>query len=294
MRFLFYNNFVELSYMSEYKYGTDYVVNNSIVPFDATTANNRLCASFDGDADRIVFYFMDGNKFCLLDGDRISSLLFKYIIDCIRESDANDPITLSVVHTAYSNGSFTEFLSRAILPDNLSVSIICAATGVKNLHHEALKADIGIYYEANGHGTVLFNNSQLTNKIPKLAQLSRLQNQLVGDSLTNLVCIMTVLTNMSFSYNDWYAMYKNKPSLLTKISVNDRFAFETTFDEKSLIRPVVLQEYLNTLMSKYTDNDLFCFVRPSGTEDILRLYIEGNKLDLNVIANNIETVITAS
>lgn len=32
-------------------------------------------------------------------------------------------------------------------------------TGVKHLHHKALEYDIGIYFEANGHGTVIFSNS---------------------------------------------------------------------------------------------------------------------------------------
>lgn len=27
-------------------------------------------------------------------------------------------------------------------------------TGVKHLHHEAKNSDIGVYFEANGHGTV--------------------------------------------------------------------------------------------------------------------------------------------
>ncbi len=30
-------------------------------------------------------------------------------------------------------------------------------TGVKHLHHAAIKLDIGIYFEANGHGTVVFS-----------------------------------------------------------------------------------------------------------------------------------------
>jgi phosphoacetylglucosamine mutase len=36
------------------------------------------------------------------------------------------------------------------------------STGVKHLHHEAEKYDIGVYFEANGHGTVLFNPHALT------------------------------------------------------------------------------------------------------------------------------------
>lgn len=34
-------------------------------------------------------------------------------------------------------------------------------SGVKYLHHEAKNFDIGIYFESNGHGTVLFKPSLL-------------------------------------------------------------------------------------------------------------------------------------
>ena len=43
----------------------------------------------------------------------------------------------------------------------------CAATGVKHLHHKALEFDIGVYFEANGHGTVIF--SPLATESVKLA-----------------------------------------------------------------------------------------------------------------------------
>ncbi len=36
-----------------------------------------------------------------------------------------------------------------------------AATGVKHLHEKAEHYDIGIYYEANGHGTVIFEKNFL-------------------------------------------------------------------------------------------------------------------------------------
>jgi hypothetical protein len=31
-------------------------------------------------------------------------------------------------------------------------------TGVKHLHQKAVKYDIGVYFEANGHGTVIFSD----------------------------------------------------------------------------------------------------------------------------------------
>jgi phosphomannomutase len=40
-----------------------------------------------------------------------------------------------------------------------NVQVVMAATGVKFLHHEACKQDVGVYFEANGHGTVLFRES---------------------------------------------------------------------------------------------------------------------------------------
>lgn len=34
------------------------------------------------------------------------------------------------------------------------VTVRCTKTGVKHLHHVAQEFDIGVYFEANGHGTV--------------------------------------------------------------------------------------------------------------------------------------------
>ena len=37
----------------------------------------------------------------------------------------------------------------------------CVPTGVKHLHHAALDFDIGVYFEANGHGTVVFSDKAM-------------------------------------------------------------------------------------------------------------------------------------
>jgi phosphomannomutase len=36
--------------------------------------------------------------------------------------------------------------------------VACVPTGVKHLHHKAVEYDIGVYFEANGHGTVIFSD----------------------------------------------------------------------------------------------------------------------------------------
>ena len=38
-----------------------------------------------------------------------------------------------------------------------NVPVACVPTGVKHLHHKALDFDIGVYFEANGHGTVVYS-----------------------------------------------------------------------------------------------------------------------------------------
>lgn len=38
-----------------------------------------------------------------------------------------------------------------------NIPVVCVPTGVKHLHHKAQDYDIGVYFEANGHGTVVFN-----------------------------------------------------------------------------------------------------------------------------------------
>jgi phosphoacetylglucosamine mutase len=36
--------------------------------------------------------------------------------------------------------------------------VACVPTGVKHLHQKAVEYDIGVYFEANGHGTVVFSD----------------------------------------------------------------------------------------------------------------------------------------
>lgn len=72
----------------------------------------RKYCSFDGDADRIVYYYLSGNEksFHLLDGDKISTLTAIYLKDLVKNSDLLDQLKLCIVQTAYANGSSTSFI----------------------------------------------------------------------------------------------------------------------------------------------------------------------------------------
>ena len=62
-------------------------------------------------------------------------------------------IKVGLVQTAYANGSSSRF-GR----ETLQVPVAMVPTGVKHLHHEAQHYDVGVYFEANGHGTILFSS----------------------------------------------------------------------------------------------------------------------------------------
>ena len=65
---------------------------------------------------------------------------------------------VGIVQTAYANGASSEYIRRALPGCALEV----APTGVKHLHTAAERFDVGVYWEANGHGTVLFGAAFVT------------------------------------------------------------------------------------------------------------------------------------
>merc|ERR1719231_1659486 len=67
------------------------------------------------------------------------------------------PLSLAVVQTAYANGAAARYLAT-LASGGAGLQIPMAKTGVKFLHHEALHYDIAVYFEANGHGTLLFSD----------------------------------------------------------------------------------------------------------------------------------------
>ncbi|TBU21010.1 phosphoacetylglucosamine mutase [Hamiltosporidium tvaerminnensis] len=87
------------------------------------------------------------NNISVIDGDSLAVLLITYIYTLINNTD----ITCGIILTYYSNTSLLDFLYNK----GYKVSIV--NTGVKNLVKAARLYDIGIYFESNGHGSVIFS-----------------------------------------------------------------------------------------------------------------------------------------
>ncbi len=161
----------------------------------------------------------------------------------------------------------------------------CVSTGVKYLHHAAQRFDIGVYFEANGHGTVLFSPSALTtlrsaqphspdsaNAIKQLLAFSELINQAVGDALSDMLLVEFVLAHRGWGAPEWDAAYEDLPNRLFKVEVPDRTIFTVSDAERRLETPEGLQREIDEAMRKVEMGRTF--VRPSGTEDCVRVYSE--------------------
>jgi phosphoacetylglucosamine mutase len=96
----------------------------------------------------------------LVGGDKIIALYALFFNNLVGKlSEGLRPLFLKkvkigVVTTPYSNGSFMDFVKNT-----LGFELILTKTGVKHLHPVAKKFDIGIYFEANGHGTVMYSQN---------------------------------------------------------------------------------------------------------------------------------------
>lgn len=161
----------------------------------------------------------------------------------------------------------------------------CAPTGVKHLHHAAEHYDIGVYFEANGHGTILFSQTTLeklaehepstpaqSTALNHLINLTQLINQTVGDALSDMLLVEVVLAHKAYTGVEWDALYADLPNRLVKVTVKNRNAFKTEDAERRLLSPRGVQAKIDDLVKRYEGGR--AFVRPSGTEDVVRVYAE--------------------
>ncbi|XP_076648180.1 phosphoglucomutase 3-like protein nst [Halictus rubicundus] len=262
--------------------GADYVKIKQVPPTNFNLEPNVRCVSIDGDADRVIYFYLDqDNKFHLLDGDRIATLIAGYFKELLKECGLT--FQFGLVQTAYANGGSTNYISNI-----LKIPVVCTSTGVKHLHSEALKFDIGIYFEANGHGTVLFKdivvetlknastNSNLTTSqkaaVSTLLNIINVINQSVGDAFSDMLLVETILHAKGWSIIDWEKSYKDLLNKQLLVKVNDKNVITTTDAERRCVTPEGLQNEIDQVVSQYRNGR--SFVRPSGTEDVIRVYAE--------------------
>mmetsp|Transcript_14428 Transcript_14428/g.18717 ORF Transcript_14428/g.18717 Transcript_14428/m.18717 type:complete len:220 (-) Transcript_14428:120-779(-) len=199
---------------------------------------------------------------------------------------------MAMVQTAYANGGSTTYAKQK------GIKLDFAKTGVKFVHETADKYDIGVYFEANGHGTALIKGTVVEQVRAlvldpesrggvarrRLLALHQLINQAVGDAMSDMLAIEAVLCVKRWDISDWDACYVDLPSRQCKLPVKDRTVIVCSPDETFVLSPPELQVKLNELQKQ---EGFRCFVRPSGTEDVVRVYAEGpSQAEANQLAQS--------
>ena len=193
------------------------------------------------------------------------------------------------VQTAYVNSRATRFLKSKGINNEL------CPTGVKNAHPIVVKYDIGANDEPNGHGTIVckwdrvlsaLESKKDTLEAKKIIGILQLSNMTVGDAIANLLLIESILRDLDMSIQHFNDIYLDNPSRMYKAVVKDRTKFKVIWDESRLTEPAALQETIDRLVASVQEGK--AFVRPSGTEDILRLYAEASTVaEMETLAKGI-------
>ena len=82
-------------------------------------------------------------------------------------------------------------------------------TGVKHLHKAAVAFDLSVYFEANGHGTVLFSDAFL-NRLAQLSsdqsakhllEIAEIVNPSIGDALSIVLLVYVILAQVRIEWD---------------------------------------------------------------------------------------------
>ena len=254
------------------------------------------CASLSSDLDSIIYYIdeEDGkNGIEIIKGEKIIVLYAKmldFLIDNFSKNlkiKYNEMIKMGIITSKYSNGAFISYCENNLKNYKLSVT----KTGINNIQKESKKFDISICYEYNGLGTI-YISQDLSTKFGKLSSLIEtskdsqiielfqlfiaLFNSITSDGVSNLLVIESIMKSMNLSIKDVYDFYNEIPYKIVDIKMKYN-KFITNEDDSKIIEPKNMQIIIDELSNKYANSKIY--VRPTGTEDCLRVYVESETDD---------------
>lgn len=86
------------------------------------------------------------------------------------------------------------------------------------------------------------------------------------------------MNSLNITIEQWDTLYTDLPNRLLKLNVEDRKLITTVDAERKVATPIGLQEAIDKVVSQF-GNKARSFVRPSGTENVVRIYAEANTQD---------------
>lgn len=326
--------------------GADYVYRKNALPanFVVEEMTGSKCCSFDGDADRIVYFYVKENKEVsvennsrnnaaeefekqnsvlenkhtertenvskqvnVLDGANIITLLLKFIVNLLSQINMEKThslenkehitkLDISLIQTAYGNSACIDYIKhvkeqaekQSEVFKYIDINIKYTKTGVKHLERLARHSSVGIFFEPNGHGTIYTNIKQMNEWAQKLhisddLFFIALQKYLLcfsptdGDAVVDFLLIELTLKFLDLTLPQWNSFYEPIPSsfLNLKCKKSDLQNFQAHPEhEKYLLKPSSLQKKIEEIVLQIDSKHGRCFVRPSGTEHLIRIYAE--------------------
>ena len=150
------------------------------------------------------------------------------------------------------------------------INIILTPTGITNLANKAKEYSVAVYFENNGHGTAHWPNDISLSNGKKL-----IKNELIGDGIYNIFTTLQILEEMDYTFDDWWELYKKSKVCQFKVPLDAIPDLEVKGVQCNVISPKWLKERIEEKVKKYGGR---VFMRKSGTEPIIRVYVESNNI----------------
>lgn len=192
--------------------------------------------AFDGDADRVLAVDENGN---MVDGDKIMAIC---AIDMRERGKLNDN---TVVATVMSNLGFFK------MGEKEGLNIKRTKVGDRYVLEEMLKCGHKIGGEQSGHIILLDNNT-------------------TGDGLVTGIALVSVMKRSGKKLSELASVMKIYPQVLVNAKVKNEYKSEDKYMAFTEIREKIEE------LEKSFDGSGRVLIRPSGTEPLVRVMIEGD------------------
>lgn len=212
---------------------------------EALSAFVRECGAdaglaFDGDADRVLAVSENGE---LVDGDKIMAIC---ALDMKSRGELPDN---TVVATVMSNLGFFK------MGEQKGLSIKRTKVGDRYVLEEMLRYGHRIGGEQSGHVILLRNNT-------------------TGDGLVTGIALLSVLARGGGKMSELASVMKIYPQVLVNATVKNEFK-----SEEKYMAVTEIKEGIEKLNAEFGGNGRV-LIRPSGTEPLVRIMIEGQDKEL--------------
>ncbi|KAK1444121.1 phosphoacetylglucosamine mutase [Babesia gibsoni] len=273
--------------------GSNYVLSYKKPPANVVEAgtiyDDKWFCTFDGDADRLAYFSPNKGSVRIVDGVHllvIKMKFFAFILSRLKEPPS-EPIRFGLLINPYANGSARKYIEKMIKEYNTTIAgvkwnLVICRVGIKHMQAKVPNYDVALFYEANGHGNVVFNKKCALFKNPEKCPYKKLIEYIavmfsspLGDAMNNSIFIEMALKVMRLTYEDVRQYYDELAyvNLSVRIPTSKRRMFKATAGNDIILEePKVLQKFIEEETAKV--RGARAFVRPSGTESLCRVYAE--------------------